>query len=115
MNKLKEKLSDWLGGFGVALYFVITLAISVLPFVMIDTNFILTIIFIGIEDFLPITTIVFWIWGLVAAIKGVQDVWAIIYYIAFAVLWLPYFINIILALFQPITKKIERRKLYDTI
>lgn len=105
MNNLKEKLSNWLGGFGIVLYYVITLAICVFPFLIIDTNFILTIIFILIDQFFPIISIVFWIWGLIVAINSAQNILTIIYYVVFAVLWLPYFINIIISILQPILKK----------
>lgn len=97
---MKEKLFSIFGGFGVILYYVITLLIAILPFVMIDANFFVNLLLIGVSMFLPITTVIFWIWGLICAIGGPQDVWAIIYYIAFVVLWLPSFISILSSLFS---------------
>ena len=44
--------------------------------------------------------IVFWIWGLVKAIGGKQDVWAIIYYIVSVVVFLPVFGSIISSFFK---------------
>lgn len=100
MNSLKEKMVDTLGAFGMILYYIIHIAICILPFIMIDLNFVLTFILICIDSFFPLATIVFWVWGLIKAIQGPQDIIAIIYYIAFAVLWLPFFISILTSLFR---------------
>ncbi|MBE6729675.1 MAG: hypothetical protein E7568_05535 [Ruminococcaceae bacterium] len=97
---LKDKLFNALGSFGIIIYYIFNLFILALPFIMIDVNFILTIIFVAVEMFIPVTSIVFWIWGLVCAIIGEQDVIAIIYYIAFAILWVPYFISVIKSIFK---------------
>lgn len=97
---MKEKLIDKLGTLGVVLYFVFTLAVAVMPFVMIDASFLVTLILIFIAQAFPITSIVFWIWGLLCAINGVQDIWAIAYYVMFAVMFLPFIGSIILDLFQ---------------
>ena len=53
-----------------------------------------------INMILPPASVVFWIWGLVCAINGVQDVFAIVYYVAFVVMWLPFFISTIAAFFK---------------
>lgn len=99
-GSIKEKLVDSLGGIGVILYLLIRVIIYVLPFVMIDGGFFLTFLLIIVNSLVPFATIVFWIWGLVCAIKGVQDVWAIVYYMAFVVIWLPFFISTIVSFFQ---------------
>lgn len=100
MRSLKEKLIDLLGAAGYILIYGVRLLISILPFVMIGGNFLLTLVMISISTFFPISSVVFWIWGLVCAVKGVQDIWAILFYIAFAVLWLPFFISLIIPLFS---------------
>lgn len=97
---LKEKLSDILGSMGIILYFLIKIFIAILPFVMISKGFIWTMIFSGITMFFPLASVVFWIWGLVCAINGVQDIFAIIYYIAFIVLWVPFFISVVSSFFD---------------
>ena len=97
---LKEKLYDTLGSKGFILYFLIRLFISVLPFVMIGKGFIWTMIFTGIAMFFPLSSVVFWIWGLICTINGIQDAFAIIYYIAFVVLWMPFFISTIRMFFD---------------
>ena len=96
----KEKISNAVGAFGTVWYFLIRLIISILPFVMIGGNFFLTLILISINTFVPLASIVFWIWGLVCAIKGVQDIWAILYYIAFTLIWIPFFISTIKSVFS---------------
>lgn len=100
MNSTKEKLFSALGVVGVVLYYALRILIAVLPFVMIGGNFFLTVLLIAINNFVPLASVVFWIWGLVCAIKGVQDVWSVIYYIVFAVIWLPFFISTVLEFFK---------------
>lgn len=100
MKNFRDTLSDALGTFGIILYYLIAVLINILPFVIIDTNFILTFIFVSLQTLFPISRVIFWIWGLIAAIEGVQDVYAIIYYIAFAILWLPSFIHMLFSIFR---------------
>lgn len=87
---MKEKLHDALGLFGVILYYIFSLCVSVMPFVMIDASFWMTVIFFTIEQIIPLSTFIFWIWGLICAIRGIQDIFAFIYYALFAVMFLPY-------------------------
>lgn len=100
MSSVKEKLTTTFGAFGSIIYFVISAIVYVLPFIMIGGNFFLSLVLIGINTFVPFTSAVFWIWGLICAIKGIQDVWAIIYYIAFAVIWVPFYISTIISFFS---------------
>ena len=100
MNSIKEKMIGTLGAFGFILYYIISILVCILPFVMIDLNFILTFVLIVINYLFPLSSIIFWIWGLVGAINGPQDIFAIIYYICFAILWLPFFISILTSLIR---------------
>lgn len=93
---MKEKLADSLGKIGVILYMVIRLFASVFPFVMIGKSLLVDIIFFTIVQFFPPAMIVFWIWGLICAIRGVQDIFAIIYYILFVIIFIPFFISVVL-------------------
>lgn len=97
---IKEKITGALGAFGIVLYYLVQLAVVILPFVMIGGGFFLTLLLTTIEYFIPLTSVVFWIWGLVCAIKGVQDIWAIMYYIAFVVIWIPFFVSTVLSIFS---------------
>lgn len=97
---MKEKLINALGSFGVILYYILQTIVSVLPFIMIGGNFFVTFLLILVNMFLPFASAIFWIWGLVCAIQGVQDVWAIIYYITFVVVWIPFYISTILSVFS---------------
>lgn len=97
---MKDKLLNFLGSFGGVLYFIIRLVIGILPFVMIGGNFFLTLLFIVINMFVPFASIIFWIWGLICAIMGPQDVWAIIYYITFVIFWIPFFVDSVLSIFR---------------
>lgn len=99
-SSTKEKVLGSLSCFGVIMFFLIRLIVSVLPFIMIDGSFFVTFLLIGIQMFLPFTTAIFWIWGLVCAINGIQDVFAIVYYIVFVVVWIPFYISTITSFFK---------------
>ena len=89
-----------LGTAGIILWYLVSLLIAIIPFVMIGASFLLNLLFFGIVQFFPASSVVFWIWGLVCAIKGPQDAWAIIYYVLFVIMFLPFFISAILNLFN---------------
>ena len=95
---MKEKLLNSLGYVGGIIWFIVSSLIYVLPFVMIGASFWLNLLLFSIVYFFPASSVIFWIWGLVCAIQGPQDVWAIAYYILFAVLFLPFFVSIISSL-----------------
>lgn len=93
---MKEKLINAFGTIGFIIYYLGSWLVYILPFVMIGATFWLNLLFFVIVQFFPITSIVFWVWGLVCAIQGVQDVWAIAYYILFAIMFLPFFFSTLL-------------------
>ena len=92
----KEKLLDRLGSVGMILYVVLNILKLTLPLVMIGASFWLNLLFISIMYFFPPSAIVFWIWSLVAALQGPQDTVAIIYYIVFAITFIPIFYGLII-------------------
>lgn len=97
---MKEKLLDALGIFGGIIWFLILGLIAFLPLAMIGGSFWLNLLLFSIVFFFPASSGVFWIWGLVCAIKGPQDVWAIIYYVLFAILFLPFVLSILKGFFK---------------
>ena len=97
---MKEKLVNSIGCIGGILWYAVCALIYVLPFVMIDASFWLDLLFFGIVYFFPVSSVVFWIWGLVCAIQGPQDIFAIIYYVLCVVMFLPFFISTVLDIFQ---------------
>ena len=99
---MREKLYNALGFFGIILYYIFSLSVSVLPFVMIDASFWMTFLFITIEQFFPLSTFVFWVWGLICAIKGVQDILAFAYYVLFGIMFIPFIVACILDLINGI-------------
>lgn len=107
---MKEKLLNALGTFGGILWFIVSAIIYVLPFVMIGESFWLNLLLFGIVYFIPSTSIIFWVWGLVCAIQGPQDVLAIIYYVLFAIAFIPFFVSIILDLLGKIALASERKR-----
>ena len=96
---MKDRLMFNLGVFGVVLYYIIRIIVAVLPFVMIGLGFWGTSVLLFINSTIPLTTIVFWIWGLIAAIGGKQDFWAILYYISFAIIYIPFFVDLVSGFF----------------
>ena len=111
---MKEKLSSALGAFGEILYFILRIFISVLPLVMIDGGWFLRLVIFTIMYFLPVSGIIFWVWGLICAIGGVQDWLAIIYYICFVILFLPFFISSIVSLISSLKPSNENKSVTDS-
>lgn len=97
---MKEKLLNSLGCVGAILWYAVSALVYVLPFVMIGGSFWLNLLFFTIVYFFPSSSIIFWGWGLVCAIQGPQDIFAIIYYVLFAIAFLPFFVSTVLELFQ---------------
>lgn len=95
---MKEKLMESLGGFGLVLVFIIRFCVCLLPLFMIPCNFLLFFLFAAVMYFFPISSIVFWVWGLVCALSGHQGWLEIVYYILFVVMFVPSFIDTIKSL-----------------
>ena len=93
---MKDKLMNALGSIGVIIWYLASLLIAIMPLVMIDASFWLNLLLLAVIMYIPATSGIFWIWGLVCAIRGPQDAIAIIYYILFVVMFLPFFIHSIL-------------------
>lgn len=104
-KNMKEWFSSTLGTFGTILYFAIAFFLAALPFVMIGGNFFVTFLLVLLEQLIPPIGIIFWIWGLICAINGPQDFIAIIYYIVFAIAWIPYYISIIISIISTLFNK----------
>lgn len=100
IGSLKTKLMDALGSVGIILWYLISLLIAIIPLVMIDASFGLKLLLLAVALFIPTTFGAFWIWGLVCAIRGPQDALTVIYYVLFVIMFLPYFINSVLSLFN---------------
>jgi hypothetical protein len=90
IDRIKDYLLSSLGFAGVVLYFVLGLAISILPILMFDIHWIAYLILCSISIFvlskIPFATEILWIIGLFGAISGKQDIFAIIYYVMFAII-----------------------------
>ena len=82
---MKDWLKEKLGGFGVVVFFLVTIAISVFPTVMLNLPFWAISLIIIAVNFIPALNVPLWIAGLIGAICGPQDAWAIVYYIVFGV------------------------------
>ena len=106
---MKEKLLNTLGAFGGILWFIVSSLIYVLPFVMIGGSFWLNLLLFGIVYFIPSTSVIFWVCGLVCAIQGPQDAWAIIYYVLFVIAFVPFFVSIIINLLGKIYLATEQK------
>lgn len=96
--KLKERIGSVFGtvlgtvfriSSGVV-YYIVTFLLSILPLVMLDLPFwadFLIILGVNLLNALlfGIPELALWIVGLVAAIHGKQDAWAIAYYVVFGI------------------------------
>ena len=90
---MKEKLFNMLGTAGYVVYFLFSIFITALPLLMLDIPLWLHLVFFFIMQIIPATSVIFWIWGLVGAIQGPQDTFAIIFYVVFVIMFIPFIIS----------------------
>lgn len=107
---IKERLINYFGTFGIYLYFAFTLFLAAFPFIMIDSNFFVTVLLAFVNLLIPFASVIFWAWGLICAINGPQDIFAIIYYIIFVIAWVPYYISVLLSVLGTLFEKNVKRK-----
>lgn len=108
MNTFKDKLIGLLGGFGLALWSVISIIYYFYPIVAIclyfDFSFITSIFVSGvlfvIKSIIPFGDSILWFIGLIAMIVGKQDFFAYLYYILFALTELPILFSMLLSIFR---------------
>ena len=90
MQKIKEFLLNSLGTFGILLFYAISLLITVYPLIMFEMSWWLYIILALIVQLvivnIPFGLEVLWIIGLIGAISGKQDIFAVIYYVLFVLI-----------------------------
>lgn len=90
MQKIKDFLLTSLGTVGLLLFYTISLLITVYPLIMFEMSWWLYLVLALIVQFvivnIPFGLEVLWIIGLVGAISGKQDIFAIIYYILFVLI-----------------------------
>lgn len=94
-SNLKERFFGTLGMFGLILYYIISLVVSIFPSVMISDSWIFFFVFLAISYFFPLSTVVFWTWGLVCAMQSPQNAITTAYYVVTVVVWFPFFIGIV--------------------
>ena len=98
-SPLKEKLGGALGAAGYAIYYLVSLLITTLPFVFIGLNvhWAVLILIIAVYLFIPIAPVelALWIWGLVGAIDADAGFFSVLYYIVFAIKCIPILIAIV--------------------
>lgn len=99
MEKIKDFLLNALGGIGYVIYYLVALAVSIFPLLMFNMPWwlyiILSLIVIYFVGNIPLATEILWIIGLFGAIFGKQDIFAIIYYVMFAIIVGGYIIKLI--------------------
>ncbi len=88
--KFKERFGTVFGSALGVVYYIVTFLLSILPLVMLDLPFwadFLIILGVNLLNALlfGIPELALWIVGLVAAIHGKQDAWAIAYYVVFGI------------------------------
>ena len=100
----KEKLISYLGALGGIFQFVLTplirMALYIYPLMFFNFSWWVDSICIFVMIAFPITTLLFWIAGLVAAIMGGQSAFTIVYYVLFVVVCVPDMIKLYRALFS---------------
>ena len=90
MQKLKDFLLTSLGTFGILLFYAISLFLTIYPLIMFEMSWWLYMILVLIVQLvivnIPFGIEVLWIIGLIGAISGEQDIFAVIYYVLFALI-----------------------------
>lgn len=103
MQKIKDFLFDTLGIFGIIFYYALGLFVSLYPLWMFNLPFwlymVLGLLIVLLEK-IPLFNQVVWIVGLFGAISGEQDIFAIIYYIGFAIIMGTTIIKLALSFFE---------------
>ena len=92
---MKEKLVHALGFLGIIVYYLFCLAVFLMPFFAIDVKKWVAFLLICVQWFIPESSIIFWIWGLVSVIKWHSGTLATVYYIMTVIIFLPFFISLI--------------------
>lgn len=88
---------------------IISSIFTLAPLIILDTPFLLTFIILFVVGALPITgtilKLIIWIAAFVVNIIGPQDVFAIIYYVVFAIWFFSYALPIILTFIAVLIKR----------
>lgn len=71
------------------------LFIAIIPFFMIKLSSLLVVVLAFVAYLFPITTIIFWIWGIVCVFQRGWGVWPVVYCILFIVLFIPQYLGIL--------------------
>jgi hypothetical protein len=104
MQKIKDFLLTSLGTFGLLLFYAIGLLLTIYPLLMFEMSWwVYMLLALVIQFFvvnIPFGLEVLYIIGFFGAISGEQDIFAVIYYILFALLVVPTIIRIIKILFS---------------
>jgi hypothetical protein len=99
MEKIKNFLFTTLGVIGYVIYYLVALAVSVFPLLMFNMPWwlyiILSLVAIYLVGNIPLAAEILWIIGLFGAISGKQDIFAIIYYVMFAIIVGGFIVNLI--------------------
>lgn len=81
---LKRLLTVWTGAIGVAIFYLISLGMIALPCMMLKLPVWAIFLVVIACKFIPFAYQVLWIAGLIGAITGKQDAFAVVYYVIFA-------------------------------
>ena len=104
MKKLKDKLLEGLGWFGMAIYFTIYGLTAFAPLLFLDLPFLVDAVIIGIVMFVPFlqnaVRPTIWICAFVAAVRGPIDVFAIIYFVLAAIYAFAFMLQDLLTVIQ---------------
>lgn len=104
MNKIKEWCMSVFGAGAYIVFFLLACFINIFPLIFIDmpfwVDFLLLMGMSAIPFISNFISLAVWIWGLVAAIGGRQDVFAILFYIVFAIKMIDLLINLLSGIFS---------------
>lgn len=99
MQKIKEFMFSSLGGFGIVLFYVIGIFVSIFPLLMFDLPGwlygILCLVVLFVVIYIPLGLEALWLVGFFGALAGPQDTIAIVYYVIFAIIFVSFIVRLI--------------------
>ena len=81
---LKRLLAVWMGSIGVVIFYLISLGMTAFPCLMLNLPVWAIFLVVIACRFIPFAYQILWIAGLIGAIAGKQDAFAVVYYVIFA-------------------------------
>lgn len=113
MHYLKDKLIGFMGTAGCAIWFVLSIALNIMPLFFLNLPFIVEALLIGVILFIPfwdeLCKFVLWVWSFILVINAPFSLATILYYISL-VIYIIITFPLLVSIFTAIKSKISNHK-----